>query len=260
MTFNGFKPSLCQILSDYDVHPKTSGTKRLQKSLSRAEEYAAQAIKQNISEESSKMQLFLTIEAAWFEMNEELARKTMASLLESQHHFAGVLIAGLHDRFTVPKVLVPVTKSRSSSATKKEDDKSEKKIKVPLYVDADKLEICSDLNAVLLEKILQILPANLPKYVPGPFVLTDMLEMISKGVDIVDTSIATKMADLAEVLIMDKVEAELDKLSSSTKAIICKGENEGLAEMEEDGDLQEDFGREATYEEGSAVVSLKDKQ
>ncbi|ODN03578.1 Queuine tRNA-ribosyltransferase subunit qtrtd1 [Orchesella cincta] len=233
-----FKPSICQVLSDYDVNPKISGTKRLQKSLDRAEEYTSCIIKQQETEPKNEaLGLFITVEASWFQMDEGRATKTVLKLLESQHQIEGVVLAGLTDRF--PKKDVEVKKNPSGKGSSGE---------------RERVDICQALDVDLLEKILQTLPPGLPKYIPGPLRIPEMMDLIAKGVDIFDSSVASRMADDAEVFLLDSVEALLPSISS-TVVKLSSSLNEGLPERESNEKNQP-----SREDEEGAVVSLKNKK
>ncbi|CAL8102858.1 unnamed protein product [Orchesella dallaii] len=239
-----FKPSISQILSDYDVNPEISGMKRLKKSLERAEEYTSYVIKQEETTEREKKKntgFFITIEASWFLMDEGLATKAVLRLLESQHQIEGVVLAGLSDRFV----------------KKKQEDEVKKDSNGKGSGDSERMDICETLDIELLDKMLQNLPANLPKYVPGPFKLPEMMDLVARGVDLFDSSLASRMADYAEALLLDSVEAILPSIST-TMVAMPSSLSEGLAERADKAERQEP---PSNSEEGEgAVISLKDKK
>lgn len=230
-----FQPNLSQIISDYDVHPESSGMKRLRKSLSRAEDYTARCVEQKLKQKF-QAGLFITVEAAWFQMDRELATKTVAKLLETQHQIVGVVIAGLTDRFLAAQE-GPISKTKNSDRH-----------------DAERLTICQAVDMQLVEDIVKVLPATIPKYVVGPVRLLDMVNLMSSGVDIFDSSVASRMADDGEVFLLDKLESNVGSLAPLSVHIIDSN-NEGLPER--GGSFQE---KDMETEQESSVISLKDKR
>lgn len=233
---DGFNSSCSQILSDYDLNTDKSGMKRLKKSLSRAEEYASFIIKEKETT-SSKFDsgLFLTIEAVWFELNEELAVKTVTSLLESQHLVEGIVVSGLVDRFAKPG---PITSEKNR---RREGEPT-------------KVKISKDLNLKLVEKIFRLIPPGLPKYVQGPFNLRQMVDLVSTGVDILDSCVTSRMADRAEAFLLDKLESQLSYVLPSLNANARYTDNETLPERDGNNDIA------MNKNEHGGVISLKDKR
>jgi tRNA-guanine family transglycosylase len=56
----------------------------------------------------------------------------------------------------------------------------------------------------LVDKIVSLLPPNKPRYIPGPFSPSQMLELISRGIDLFDTSFVSRLADEGRVLFMNQ--------------------------------------------------------
>jgi len=54
-----------------------------------------------------------------------------------------------------------------------------------------------------LEKILCSLPENKPRYIPGPFTIPVILDLVSRGVDLFDSSCVTHMTDAGDALVLD---------------------------------------------------------
>jgi len=161
-------------ISDYDV-TESSGSKRVRKSTSRAIEQLEEISKTKVSGNSPGY--FVTIESAWVSADEAIAKNTVASLIEKQDQIQGFVIQGISH---TPTKEVPVDK---------------KYLKQSVVVN----DVCLD----LVEKVVSLLPSEKPKYVPGPFKLPQIIELVRCGIDLFDSSLVTRMADDGEAFNFD---------------------------------------------------------
>lgn len=158
-------------LSDYDVSSESS-LKRVKKSTARNIEYF-----EDINKSGKHRGTFVTIESAWFAVDETEASKALTTILEKLDQIDGFVISGLSGS---PKKIV------------KYNEKPE-----PVDV--------KDVDYSLLETILSKLPQDKPRFVPGPFSPEQIVELIVRGVDLFDSSFVTKMADSGDVLVLDRL-------------------------------------------------------
>jgi tRNA-guanine family transglycosylase len=205
-------------LSDYDVS-KESGLKRLKKSTTRALEHF-----EEITDSGDYPGLFVTVESAWFSAKGDDGKMTLAKILEKSDQIGGF---GLHGVSQTPQKIV---------------SKEEKKETV----------VVKEVDLPLVQKVISTLPQGKPRYVPGPFRLSQIVELVRSGVDLFDSSIVTKMADAGEVFI-------LDPLVKSGFVIISgmKGVNEDLPKRGDSVKMESLDDHESTR---GATVSVKDKR
>lgn len=106
----------------------------------------------------------------------------------------------------------------------------------------------SDLDYAAISEVVALLPAHLPRYVPGPLSPYEILELVLLGVDLFDSSWVTASADLGHVLVLD----ELTKYFPDGHEV--KINNESLP-----GGKNGDEGTNSSNETG-CTISIKDKK
>ncbi|XP_021957694.1 queuine tRNA-ribosyltransferase accessory subunit 2 [Folsomia candida] len=246
-----FKPQFFQTLSDYDIS-STSGLKRMKKSTTRTLEF----LDKTTSGSSNGADLFATVELGWFKVDGEEANKTVKAMLTNKlDAIKGFIISGvtlsLSPNKTEGQKKGPMNnKKRTQMDTEKksslnstpvedkadEDDKSTDSTKT------------SDLDYAAISEVVALLPAHLPRYVPGPLSPYEILELVLLGVDLFDSSWVTASADLGHVLVLD----ELTKYFPDGHEV--KINNESLP-----GGKNGDEGTNSSNETG-CTISIKDKK